>query len=226
MPQATEARQGSSHADGGMSKQGGTALKLKELFRTALEQSCEDLAREMGMSYDDTVRLKARAEKDAREKARVKRKGPPKNIDRGTKQTRKKSRSCSIYRLLKARRIDAREYGAAGGIAHGYSLATGEVTFRQFRYEEPTSRGWDEYIKLSDVEAEWRYRLWVEEIRRRGISFDLCREVIIEGVPFRVLEDMWGMTHGKASNIIIQALRAYTSIRIDRDELQDTMRQP
>lgn|GEM_PF-1829365 len=191
-------------------------MSLNKLLKRATSLACEDIAKEMGMSFDQAVYLKSQAEKREGERVRIRNKeqGARPNTDRGTKGTRKYRRACAIFRMLKGGNITAQEYAAAAAIVRGYRLKTGDVSYRQFRYEESNGGGWSDYERLSDVMAEIRYVAWTDELRRRKIPFNLCRDVIIEGIPLREAEDTHGLKHGTAAERIRDALGLYCRLQL------------
>jgi len=199
-------------------------LSVNKLLKRAMNLACEDLAKEMGMSFDHAVYLKRQAEKREGERIRRRNKeqGAKQHADRGTRGTRKYRRACAVFRLLKNGKITAQEYAAAAAIVRGYRLKTGEVSFRQFRYEESNGGGWSDYERLSDAMAERRYVAWTDELRRRRIPFDLCRDVIIEGIPLREAEHTHNMKHGTAAEKIRNALSLYCRLQLPTSAMQAT----
>lgn len=119
-----------------------------------------------------------------------------------------------IAKLVDEKKIGPIEYMAAQEFFSAFNVITGALWIRpqQLERRDP-AYGTHEPVSL--IEAQKRYRAFVDHWSRRAKLGDLTLSILVAAVvderPFYVIEDDLGIRHGKAREAIIRGLRDYAA---------------
>lgn len=182
---------------------------MDKMLRKALDLGFGDLAEEMGLSYDDAVLMKQKAQEAHRLEERRRNKRSSKSIIRKAIERFQ----CPVRGLHAKGVITDAQYQAAASIERAYWLKADESgTFPQYRYKERTDRSKLDDEPIHRIKLENRYSRWVATLESKHINVGMILEVIVHGSSLRKACRPFGLTDKGAKEKIRDALNWYVKV--------------
>lgn len=119
-----------------------------------------------------------------------------------------------VARLVEEKKIGPAEYMAAQEFFTAFNAITGGLWIKPLSWER-RDPGYGGREPLSLIEAQERYRGFVDHWSRRAKTGDRTLEIIVSAVvderPFHIIEADLGLRHGTARTALIRGLRDYAA---------------